>query len=344
MDSSRIGLLGQGCVVMILAACAGCSSSSTPPTGAGPGDASGTTTVTPPDGGVIDGTGGPCTQTYPVATAVLISVDVNWTATSATAAGMGKYYLSLLTVYNVDSNNKVTGTSTPCGTEAADLTLSDLGATATGVPQGSEVRSEYPSQFWAGAPSTNITGVIGGTNIGSSFEVDPNVSLIGIAATDPLSDPTMKWPGSVTAIPTSDWTYLDGGAYVANAGQPGLEGIFYNGAMPFVLPRTSLSATSPQVDHLWLLSRTALSLYGKTTSCTETTGTATVTQLNNHIAGCQIVDDGGPCTQAQYQFLDSNTTQYAPATGTFDAVQLTGGASATCADVLAKLPIPAPGM
>jgi len=343
MDSSRIGLLGQGCVVMILAASAGCSSSSTP---AGAADSGPVVTPTGDGGGnkvVVGDTTMPCTETYPVATSVLITLDVSWPATSAVAKGSGTYYLSLLNVYSIDSSNKLTGTSMPCGTQAADVTLSDLGASATGVPMGSEVRPEYPATSFNGAPAYAVTGLVGGSNVGSSFEVDPNVSLTGITSTSPLIDGTMAWP-PLTGIPMSAWTYIDGGAYVSMMGQPGLTGIFYNGAMPFVLPRTALSSTAPQVDHLQTLSRTALSLYGTNTSCTKTSGTATVTQLNNHIAGCAIVDDGGPCNAAQYQFLDGNTTQYQPGAGTFQSVQLTGGASATCADALTALPIPAPGM
>ena len=73
MDSSRIGLLGQGCVVMILAACAGCSSSSSPAT---PDSGGGMTTPPAGDGGadkvVVGDTTMPCKPTYPVATSVLV--------------------------------------------------------------------------------------------------------------------------------------------------------------------------------------------------------------------------------------------------------------------------------
>src|SRR5580704_14463082 len=131
MDSSRIGLLGQGCVVVILAACAGCSSSSSPATP--PASDSGTPATTGDAGGgklVVGDTTMPCKQTYPIATSVLVSLDVSWPATSATAKGTGHEYLSLLSIYSVDSNNKVTGTTVPCGLQAADVPLSDLGAMA----------------------------------------------------------------------------------------------------------------------------------------------------------------------------------------------------------------------
>ncbi len=350
MDSSRIGLFGQGCVVMILAACAGCSSSSSsaaPPVDSGKpsGEAGGDTNAI-----IVGDTTMPCTDTFPLATSTLIKLNVSWPATQATNKGSGTYYLSLLTTYSIDASNKVTGTATPCGTQAPDVTLSDLGAMATGVPTGSEVRPIYPATSFAGAVSFPITGVVGGQNVGSSFEVDPNTSLTGIVSSSPLSDGTKAWP-PLTGIPQSDWTYIDGGAFVPGVGQPGLGGTFYNGATPFVLPRTALSLTAPQADHLATISRVELQLYGKASSCTDTTGTATITQLNNHIAGCIRVEgsgmpasDGGACADLEYQFIDSNTTQYTPGTATFETKKLMGGAAATCSDVLTALPIPAPGM
>jgi hypothetical protein len=349
MDSSRIGLFGQGCVVMILAACAGCSSSSTVP--AGPMDSGPTTGG---DGGgnalVVGDMTMACTNTYPIATSVLITLNVTWPATTAISKGSGKYYLSLLSVYSVDSSGKVTGTTTPCGTQAPDVTLSDLGAMLTGVPSGSEVRPIYPATSFAGAESTAIKGVVGGQNVGSSFEIDPTVSLTGITSTSALIDASKMWP-PLTGIPKSDWTYIDGGAFVPGQGQPGLTGLFYNGAAPFILPKTALDMTSPNADHLQSISRTELALYGLAKTCKETSGTATVGTLDNHVAGCTRVagtgmppSDGGACADLEYQFIDSNTTAYTPGAGTFDAVQLTGGASATCAQVIAALPIPAPGM
>jgi hypothetical protein len=357
MDSSRIGLFGQGCVVMILAACAGCSSSSsTPPPGGS--SSGGSSSGGSGDGGtplVVGDKTMACMTTFPVATSVLVSLTVKWGGQDAITSGTGTYYLSLLSVYSVDSNNNVTGTTTPCGTQAPDVTLSDLGAMATGVPSGSEVRPVYPAPSFAGAVSTNIKGVVGGQNVGSSFEIDPTVSLTGIAGSSPLGaltadGGTTMWP-PLTGIPQSDWTYIDGGAYVPGQGVPGLSGIFYSGATPFILPRTALSTTAPQVDHAQFISRIELGLYGLAKSCTETSGMAMVATLDNHIVGCTRVvgsgtppSDGGACADMEYSFIDSNTTVYKPQGGTFDAKQLTGGASATCADALTALPIPAPGM
>jgi hypothetical protein len=345
MDSSRIGLLGTGCVVMILAAGTGCSSSSSsaspapdagPSSSGGGGDSGGSTDNAPVDGG-----GGPCTPTYPLSIATLVTLDVNWPATSATAKGMGKQYLSLLTTYTADGSNKVTGTTTTCGQVVADITISDLGDMATGEPSGSQVRAQFPASSWDGVPPTAVKGEIGGTNIGSSFEIDPVVTLVGLDSSSPLANGSTMWPMSNTDPSiVMHLTYADGGAYVTGMGQPGIEGVFYNGAAPFVHPKTALSMTSPAASTVQNVFRTEIGFYGKSTSCTETSGTVAATQLNNRVVGCELENDGGTCTTDQYGFLDINTTQYAPGNGTFQSKQIAAGGK--CSDVLAALPLPTP--
>lgn len=349
MISSRIGLMGQGFVVMILAACAGCSSSSSSSSapeagtssssGGGSGSSSGGAVG---DGGtpVIDGGGTACpAMTYPTSVGTLVTVAVSWPGTAAVAKGSGNFYIWLLTTYSADSSNKITGTTFSCGNAPAVLTLSATGDIALGVPTGMTglIKPEYPADSWDGTPGTAITGTLGGTNIGSSFEIDPSVTLYGLKASDPLSDPTMKWPGSYSALTMSDLTYADGGAYVAGTGHPGIRGTF-DSTPPYYLSGTSLAPGAPKADQFWSATRTQLSLYGLSKSCTETTGKANVTLINNRVVGCELVDDGGPCTTDQYGFLDSNTTQYAPGSATFDSKDL--ASTATCADVLTALPAP----
>jgi hypothetical protein len=352
MISSRIGLLGQGCVVMILAACAGCSSSSGS-SGAPPGnpDASGSSSGGSSGGSgdgstasnaVVDGGGGSCPAlTYPVSVGTIVNTTVSWNATAAVAKGSGAFYIWLLTTYSIDATGKISGNTVTCGNQPAVLTLSQTGDIALQVPSGQsgQIKPEYPADSWDGITPTAITGTLGGTNIGSSFEVDPSVTLIGLKPTDALSDPMMKWPTSNTALTQTDLTYPDGGAYVTGQGHPGVRGIF-DPTPPFYLSGTSLSQGSPRADQFWSVTRTQLALYGTSTTCTETKGTATVTLINNRIVGCEISDDGGACTADEYGFLDGNTTQYTPAASgnTFDSKNLTAGA--TCADVLTALPAP----
>jgi hypothetical protein len=352
MDSSRIGLFAQGLVAMMLVACAGCGSSSSnsvsPEGGSSSGSSGSSGSSSGSSGGgsmaPVKGPGMECTKTYPLSVGTLITVAVSWPGTAAVAKGSGNFYIWLLTVYSVDASNKITGTSQSCGNTPAILTLSNTGDIALGVPgcpdmcQTGLIKPLYPPSSWDGSPTTAIKGTLGGTTVGSSFEVDPSVSLYGLKASDPLSDPTMKWVGSYSALTMSDLTYADGGAYVAGQGHPGIKGTF-DGTPPYYLSGTSLAPNAPKTDTFWSVSRSEIGMYGISTSCTEIKGgTANVTLINNRIVGCDLINDGGPCTTDQYGFLDMNTTQYTPGKATFDSVDLTSGA--TCADVLSKLPMP----
>jgi hypothetical protein len=103
----------------------------------------------------------------------------------------------------------------------------------------------------------------------------------------------MPQPSIITATPvTGNGLYLPTtAAAVGNNGVPG----------------------SPVADELYLALRTELSMYGMSSICTESSGTAKVQLLNNHVIGCHILD-GGACTSgtpnSQSDFIDSNTTVY----------------------------------
>jgi len=350
MDSLRIGLLGNAssamkcCAFTLFAATAACSSSSTPATG-------GTTTKSEPDGGfanaaagpVQDGTGAACPPQTQETLATKISINVYWPASTA-AAAVSKTSpkvenIWLLSTYNIGSNNKITGTTQTCRNVTPIIQLTSLGSQSEGLSTGTaDVQITFPDSSWDGTPTTAITGTLGGWKTGASVTINPVVTLYGIAATSPLSDGSMKWPTSYTGIATTDLTYADGGAYVQCQGEPGILAI-PSGPPQFYFPATAITLSppfAPKADQLDLVTRTQLSFYGTSSSCTEQSGQAFVTQLNNHVVGCRVENDGGPCTTAEFAFIDDNTTQYVPLDGTFDAKTLATGA--TCADVIAALP------
>jgi hypothetical protein len=280
-----------------------------------------------------------CTKTYPLSVGTFITTVVSWPGTAAVSKGGGNFYIWLLTTYTADMSGKITGTTVTCGNAPTVLTLSQTGDMALGVPMGQmgQIHATYPADSWNGVPPAAITGTLGGTEVGSSFAIDKSVVLYGLKASDPLSDPSMAWPTSNSALTQSDLTYADGGAYVTMQGHPGIKGVF-DGTPPFYLAGTSLAPNSPKADTFYSVTRSEIAMCGTTTSCTETSGTANVTLLNNRIVGCDLVDAGGPCSTDQFGFLDSNTTQYTPGTATFKAKDLSSGA--TCADVLTAFPAP----
>ena len=346
MNSLRIGLLGSATKVgalTLFAASAACSSSSTAlPTTPSPAKDGGGTLTGP--GPTMDGTGAACTVLTKATVATKVSLNVDWPGTGAVAAVPKSAPLPLsiwlLSIYNIDSSNKVTGSTQTCGNKTPPITLSMLGDTAESAPAGSQVQITFAASSWDGTPLTPITGTLGGWKTGATVTIDPTVTVYGVSPSSALAMPSAMWPGpntsgdNTTGIPTTELTYADGGAYQAGVGVPGIVAVPL-GTSPYYLPTTSLSGP-PSADQLDIVLRTELSLYGTSSSCTEQTGEAFVPELNNRVVGCRLANDGGVCTPAQWGFIDQNTTQYVPVNGTFDSKTIAEGA--TCADVLTALP------
>ena len=87
-----------------------------------------------------------------------------------------------------------------------------------------------------------------------------------------------------------------------------------------------------RADEIYMVSRTAMGLSGTMSSCTEQSGTVTVTFFDNHIVGCHVTG-GDDCTAADIDFLDANRTQLTVTGGTFTSKLVPD--TATCADARA---------
>jgi hypothetical protein len=337
MNSLRIGLSGslKACALTVFAATAACSSSSSPAAPPVADAGAPTKPGLPMDGpsSAMDCMG---TVATPATYATKVSLNVTWPGTQAVVQGKtGTVNIWLLSVYNIDSSNKITGTTKTCGNSTPPITLTDTADQLTGLPSGSQVQNAFPASSWDMVPTSNITGTLGGYHVGATITIDNTVTLYGVSSTSPLADGTTAWPANGSDIDTSLLTTASGQPYVAGTNLPGVTAI-PTGTAPYVLPKTSLSMTAPAADQLQIVLRTALALYGTSSDCMTESGYAFVSQLNNHVVGCSLENDGGPCTSDEYQFIDSNTTQYAPGAGTFQAKLLTTGAS--CSDVLSALP------
>jgi hypothetical protein len=335
--------LFQGALALTLAACSNTSNEVQAMNDAGgAGDVGGSTG----DGGAFSGSGSPCPVQTQVTMALKLTLSSTWPVTTAVQMGTGTVTVWLLSNYSIDSQNKLTGRVRTCGNQTPPITLTSLGAASVGAPGGTmaQVQISIPPSVWnsPSMPTTPVTGVLGGSNVGSSFSVDPVVTLSGLKPTSQLANASAMWPPSVTtgpAVPMGDITDDDGD------GKPGITATPRND-MGFYVPRTSLAPSSPQTDKLYIVLRTALSLYGTSTSCTDGTGTATVTHLDNHVIGCHIPDpDGGAgtdCDNTAYDFIDSNTTAYQVTSGTYVSKQLAMGSgeggAVTCDDVLQAVP------
>jgi hypothetical protein len=301
-----------------------------------------------------------------------IELTVTWPTTLANAGCddkstppcKGTINIWLLTQYAIDSSNKVTGTTATCGNDTPPIPLTSVGTQSEGLDPSkgpAVVLVQFPSAVWTTILAnpmktpTQTTGLLGGWNIGSSMQINPTNSVYGLSDTSMYASASTVWPGSESAIPTTDLTDDD------MDGHPGITGV-PSTANGDVLPATATMLSppyAPQADKLYLTLRTELQLYGTSSDCTTISGTAGVQLLNNHVIGCELANGGGECTQPQWDFIDSNTTVYlgpgvnVPAgmmpasfappgiSGTFNAKILSttaGGGGITCADVLTALP------
>jgi hypothetical protein len=321
---------------------------------------------------LIDGGGTACTPNPHETVGAKIALTVTWPTTLANAGCddkstppcKGTINIWLLTQYNIDSMGKVTGTTATCGNQTPPIPLTMTGTQSEGLDPSKTtavVDVGFDPTVWANilanpkkAP-TQTTGALGGWAIGSSMQINPTNSVYGLSDTSMYASATATWPGSEMDIAATDITDDD------NDGFPGITGTpsTMNGD---VLPSTAAQLSPPyaaQADKLFLTLRTELSLYGTSSSCTDISGTVGVQQLNNHVIGCELANDGGLCTQPQWDFIDSNTTVYlgpgvvvppgmmaasfAPSgiSGTFNAKILStdvDGGGIQCSDVLAAFP------
>jgi hypothetical protein len=285
----------------------------------------------------LQGGGAPCSASATVTVGTKVTVSTSWPGTAGVAKGAGPFLVWMLSIYDVDASNRITGTTTTCEMQMPSLTLTVHDALAIGAPSGTTALQAivFPTTSWNGVASTNVTGTLGGWNVGSSVAIAPVVLLYGLKSTSGLASTSTQWPTSASMIASADLTYADGMAYQTGIGQPGILGT-YKSTPPYYMPGTSLAPSSPSANQASLVFRTELRLYGTSSSCATQSGQAFVNLLNGRIVGCQLTGSAGPCTTSQSGFLDANETQFEPGTGTFTSQQLSAGAS--CIDVLSALP------
>jgi hypothetical protein len=364
MDSSRIASFSQGFALVILAACAGCSSSSGTPmatsgSNSGSGSGSGTTsgsssgsassgsggtpgcpgsTATAAPTAAVAGTGTACPAVTTQTVGVMINMNVTWPATASIKGGKGPYTLWLLSTYDV-TGLKIAATIKTCQLTTPPIFLTPTGDIASGLMAGAggKVGTASPVSEWDKVKRTSMTtGTLGGWNIGSSLAIADSVTLDGLPETGSFKDPTTKWPPASAAGNPFGMGFM----YVnENTGEtsPGIT-VIPLATTGYAQIRTGLGGMQPATDALYIASRTELSMYGTSTSCTETSGTATVKLIDNHVIGCNIENDGGTCGDTQYGYIDSNRTVYVPGAAAFIQKVLKDGA--TCDDVIAALPAP----
>jgi hypothetical protein len=243
--------------------------------------------------------------------AIHVIVDVTWPDTLGADGGSGEMHAWNLARMTVDGT-ALSGMTQPCGSDLPELTLKPLVG-------GGKFDIEVPDTVWDSPSVPRVVGVgtIGGFDVGSSITTEVTSLLVGLT----MPEPDGPWPathGEVTTLDADDDE------------KPGFTAVPKTGA-GYVLPPVTpnIVGTGPKADRLYMVSRTAMGMSGTFSSCSEQSGTVTVTFFDNHIVGCHVAG-GDECTPEHVDFLDTNRNQLTATAGTFTSMVVPD--TATCAD------------
>ncbi len=255
---------------------------------------------------------GGCAKRTSGTNALHVTMQVSWGGSIGTEAGKGPVHVWTRSKFTVDASNNITATNVACGSVLPDIKT-------TPIAGGALVLAEFPGAMWdaPSMPTFPANGSQTGFDVGNEVSMKATTVLLG------LKDPGAAWP----PMPSIVGVDHDGD------GKLGITSIPKNGG-GYARPPTSLLRLN-FADKLYIASRTISGTSGKRTSCDNHSGTATVTNFDNHVIGCHVAG-GGECSAGDAKFIDDNRTVYKVESATYEAKIVPD--TATCADVRAALP------
>jgi hypothetical protein len=274
-------------------------------------------------GGEAGDTGTTCNLTG--AWALKVDVQVTWPATTILAAGSGTVNLYGL-VQGTQSGNTIPGTLLPCAIDLPDF----YGPSAVGSPTFGVT---FPDSLFDGTylTATSATVDVSSSSPGATFTSPSEANLIGITFANPA---TAAWPNYTTAQADAVDVVgtTPGVTATSKVGQTTANDSGTYSAIP-------VGVFGPYADQLYMVLRSVVALNGTLTSCTQASGNASVSHLEDHTIGCHLAA-GGTCTSTgplnQASFVDSNSPAFVVSSATFQAQMLTN--AATCPNVRAAIP------
>jgi cysteine-rich repeat protein len=252
--------------------------------------------------------------------ATYIELDVTWPAKALVyLAGSGKVK-QWVRVTRTHTGNSTSDVMLPCGAEIPDF-RGDAYNETYGIIFPDALFDNVPAYL----PANTVTGTLSGSSPGSSYTTPASATLMGLTMANPETD---AWPASYTGVTPVDHD---------QDAKPGITATVKSGTAPDPdyanLPLAVLFP--PRADRVYLAVRQVTSVAGALTTCSEMSGTATVSKQDSHVVGCRKVG-GGDCSAAQTDFLDTNRVQYTIGAATFVSRKVTAGA--TCAIVRSSVP------
>lgn len=171
-------------------------------------------------------------------------------------------------------------------------------------------------------PSSSAALTLSTASPGASFSWPLTANLMGISMTDPKTD---AWPTAASQVSAARRIDMDGD------GKPGMTGSYDGGDYP----RTSTFG-SGRADLFYFGARLAFSLSGSLTSCSASSGSATVRHADMRIFGCNRLNSTQDCSTSESDLLDTTTPPLTVGAGSYTLTRLPNGSS--CAAVRAALP------
>jgi hypothetical protein len=287
--------------------------------------------------GSATGDGGGCPAT--ATTAVHVKLAVTWPTTTLTNGGSGNVDLWFRSVVTL-TGNMLAADNKACGVTLPDVMTASLA--------GSEkIQLKFPDAMWdnAAMPTYHATGTQTGMGAGAMQMWTASVTLLGLKATGSYAMASTTWPAPPPVNSGTFPQFMAGDLHDDDGdGSPGIT-LTPNGASPYSWPPTSLDYAHTQADKVYVVTRTTIALTGTLDSCVGGSGTATVSQFENHVVGCHDASgmssagnalSGTNCTTTSGTtngpgLVDVNRTIYAPGSATYKGVQVPDGS--TCAAV-----------
>jgi len=249
--------------------------------------------------------------------AIRLTVEVTWADKPYASGGSDTLYAWMI-LRGTQVGNNLTGTVTECGKDVPHFKSSVL---------NEWYKLEYQDAIYDNDPTdlpsvaANIT--LSDTSPGATFTLDATALLMGATLPDPINDP---WPSSASGLTQID---MDGD------GKPGVS-VLQSNSDGDVYPPTSTNIFPDHADTAYAGSRIVFALNGTLTSCTQSSGTATVSNIDTRIFGCNRSESSADCNASEGSFLDANHVDYQATSATYALVKIAD--TGTCADVRTELP------
>lgn len=245
--------------------------------------------------------------------ALMITAPVTWSSTNTYVSPGSGTFTFWLRLKASHAGSSVSGLFTECGRVTPAFRISLVNEPCHFDFDDSLFDNEV-------LPVVAATISLGGSSPGSPLSMPTIALLMGTEMSDPLAG---SWPGEASEVISLD---ADGD------GHPGVTATYEN-ASPYYYPHTAAVLNSPRAARAYVAMRLRFSLNGTLTSCSASSGSATVTSVDSRIIGCRL-QSGTECSSTQSNFLDGNAIDYYVFNAaTYALVKVAD--DATCADTRA---------